>query len=116
MGWLRRQQEMKLDILESLARSQRAMARIMESAASMSEGEQGQPVDKDLRKSMEAIERYQLAIMDKMLGIRVREVHVSPPAVPWTNEQLRVCSSYDPKPQPKPEQDLEQENKETPAP
>lgn len=112
MGWLRRQQEMKLDILESLARSQRAMARIMESAAAMTEDEQSQPADKDLRKSMEAIERYQLAIMDKMLGIRIREVYVSPPAVPWTNEKLRVCSSYDPKPQPKPEQ----ESKETPAP
>ncbi|MEF3307180.1 hypothetical protein [Paenibacillus sp. GYB003] len=95
MGWLKRQQEMKLDILESLARSQRAMARIIESAADMNEGgASGAGDDKELRKSLEAIARYQLAIMEKMVGITIGEVCSSQPARPWTNEALRVAPLY----------------------
>ncbi|MDF2715068.1 MAG: hypothetical protein K0R28_1993 [Paenibacillus sp.] len=93
MGWLERQREMKLDILESLARSQRAMARIIESAADGAEG--GEPaVQKSLHKSIEAIAQYQLAIMEKMVGIRIGEVNVSPPSMPWTNQDLRVAACY----------------------
>ncbi|TMV53001.1 hypothetical protein FE783_02105 [Paenibacillus mesophilus] len=94
MGWLERQREMKLDILESLARSQRAMARIIESAADAG-AEGGEPaVQESLHKSIEAIAQYQLAIMEKMVGIRIGEVNASPPSMPWTNKDLRVAACY----------------------
>lgn len=99
MGWLERQREMKLDILESLARSQRAMARIIESAADAGAGGVADGgasgSEEPLRKSIEAIAQYQLAIMEKMLGIRIGEVNSSPPSAPWTNKALGVAPCYD---------------------
>lgn len=97
MGWLERQREMKLDILESLARSQRAMARIIESAADADHAAVSARtgVDDSLRKSIEAIERYQLVIMEKMLGIQLGEIMHSPPSAPWTNEALYVAALYE---------------------
>ncbi|TNJ66528.1 hypothetical protein FE784_09690 [Paenibacillus hemerocallicola] len=101
MGWLERQREMKLDILESLARSQRAMARIIESAADAGAGAGSvadggaSATEEPLRKSIEAIAQYQLAIMEKMIGIRIGEVNSSPPSAPWTNKALGVAPCYD---------------------
>jgi hypothetical protein len=91
MSWLERQREMKLDILESLARSQRAMARIIETVADADTGASGDDkTERRLIKSIEAISGYQQAIMEKMLGITIGEVKRSAPSAPWTNEELGV--------------------------
>ncbi|MEF3312896.1 hypothetical protein PV433_28835 [Paenibacillus sp. GYB004] len=92
MSWLERQREMKLDILESLARSQRAMARIIETVADADTGASGDDkAERRLIKSIEAISGYQQAIMEKMLGITIGEVKRSSPSTPWTNEELGVA-------------------------
>lgn len=91
MSWLERQREMKLDILESLARSQRAMARIIETVADAGAGPSGEDkAEQRIMKSIEAISGYQQAIMEKMLGITIGEVKTSSPSAPWTNEELGV--------------------------
>lgn len=95
MGWLDRQQEMKLDILESLARSQKALARIIESAADSAPAGAEAGTPDGLQKSIGAIARYQQAIMEKMFGIRVGTVRTTPPAAPWTNETLHVAPLYE---------------------
>ncbi|GAA3408527.1 hypothetical protein ACFFNY_07340 [Paenibacillus hodogayensis] len=94
MGWLERERELKLDILESLARSQKAMVRIIESTADSKAAGAAAEDGEQLRKDIGAIVRFQQAIADKLIGIRIGEVRFSPPLAPWTNEELRVAALY----------------------
>ncbi|MDF2724510.1 MAG: hypothetical protein K0Q59_4185 [Paenibacillus sp.] len=94
--WLTKEREIKLDILQSLARSQRALARILESAADTSGAGSASSDDDSLRKSIEAIERHQLVIMEKLCGITLGEVKASPPAAPWTNGDMHVTALFAP--------------------
>lgn len=98
MGWLQRQRELKLDILASLARSQRALARMLESAADSGgmesgpltdEGEGGVESGRRLRE-LEALVRCQTTITAKTLGIRIGVIRKSPPRRPWLNERHAV--------------------------
>jgi len=90
MGWLTRRMEVQLDILESLARSQRALARIIESAAEA--GAASGLSAESLERNIEAMTRYQLAIMEKITGVELPAVKTSPPAPPWTNNAIGVAA------------------------
>lgn len=90
MGLIRKHNEIKVDILESLSRSQRALARIIESIADISEA--SEETARNLQQNIEAITRYQETLMVKLFGIRPAKVRSSPPAKPWTNASLKVLA------------------------
>jgi hypothetical protein len=88
MGWMKQKYELTLDILKSLARSQSALARIIDSMADVSEADE--KTASRLRDHIETLVRYQQAITAKITGVSLREVKTSPPSRPWTNGRLRV--------------------------
>lgn len=93
MGLIRKHHELQLDILDSLARSQKALARIIESLADISatSGETARRV----QVNIEAITRYQESLMVKLCGIRPNRVRTSPPSKPWINRAMHVVGSAD---------------------
>lgn len=89
---MRRQEEdlqikLKLHILESLARSQRALAVMMESMSEVVKG--SQDIAKGLAEQIESISRYQREIAVKMIGVKIRRKKRSKPVKPWLNRKLR---------------------------
>ncbi|SDN59384.1 hypothetical protein SAMN04487897_103276 [Paenibacillus sp. yr247] len=78
-----REQWIKLDVLNSLARSQRALARIIESVAQSVE--ETPPLAKQVAENLESIVRYQQILTRKITGISIREKQKGTPADPWLN-------------------------------
>ncbi|MCZ8513579.1 hypothetical protein O9H85_14275 [Paenibacillus filicis] len=87
MNWHEEENRVKLHVLHSLARSQRALARIIESMADMAEG--AESLSGDLGRQLEAISRYQREIAVKMIGVRIRRLRRGVPGKPWLSEALR---------------------------
>ncbi|WP_028547593.1 hypothetical protein [Paenibacillus sp. UNC451MF] len=81
------QLKLKLHILKSLARSQRALAVIMESMAEVVEG--SHYVAKGLVEQIESISNYQRQIAVKMIGLKIRRKKRGKPVKPWLNRKLR---------------------------
>jgi hypothetical protein len=90
MGLIRKHNEIKVEILESLSRSQRALARIIESMADISGTSEVSAMN--LQQNIEAITRYQETLMVKLFGIRPSRVRSSLPARPWTNTSMNVLA------------------------
>ncbi|NOU96521.1 hypothetical protein GC093_25360 [Paenibacillus sp. LMG 31456] len=90
MNWHEEENRTKLHILNSLARSQRALARIIESMADMTESSasSGTAADK-LVEQLEAISRYQRQLTEKISGIRIRKFRRGTPGKPWLSRRLR---------------------------
>ncbi|MGQ7885124.1 hypothetical protein [Paenibacillus sp. WC2504] len=83
-----REQHIKLDILESLARSQRALARIIESVADSVESSPqlaGQIAD-----NLTAIVSYQRILTKKIVGLRIRVKQKGTAKQPWLNANTGV--------------------------
>lgn len=94
MGIVARKHKLKLDIMESLARSQRALAKILESVSETTDASEETAVK--LRENIRVLAEYQRAIMVKMLGIEVGEYRNSGPSRPWTNDKLQVMQGWQP--------------------
>ncbi|HEY0828141.1 MAG TPA: hypothetical protein VGE40_08600 [Bacilli bacterium] len=83
-----KQNEIKLDILQSLARSQKALARIMESLSDVVGS--SDKISEELLGNMAVISGYQ-----KMLADRIAEIHLPKkkkcgnPANPWMHPRLK---------------------------
>lgn len=88
--WKRKETELKLDILQSLARCQRALASILETMAVC--GNEDEQAAITLRKHAETIERYQLAIAEKIIGIPFHPWRASKPGPVWLHPQ--VCRPH----------------------
>lgn len=86
MNWHEEEARTKLHILNSLARSQRALARILESIADVTENTGA--AEQRLVEQMEAISRYQRQVAVKMLGIQIRRKTYGIPRKPWINKTL----------------------------
>jgi hypothetical protein len=90
---LQRQNELKLDILHSLARSQRALAEIVETIApvmtatfinnSSSQAVSTDQVAKQILAHIGNLSRYQQALAQKLSGIDIRHVKYGKPGKPW---------------------------------
>ncbi|MZQ85987.1 hypothetical protein GQF01_28185 [Paenibacillus sp. 5J-6] len=83
-----REQLIKLDILESLARSQRALARIIESVADSVESSPqlaGQIAD-----NLTSIVGYQRILAKKIIGLPIRLKQKGIPRQPWLNASTGV--------------------------
>lgn len=75
------QDRVKLHILNSLARSQRALARMMESMADVVG--QSEPAAQKLVEQIDAISRYQREVAVKMIGVKIRRRKTGAPGRPW---------------------------------
>jgi len=82
-----RENEAKLDILNAVARSQTAIARMIESIADVTE--QSDPMAVRLRDNIRVMSNYQLAIARKLTGMRIRHMQKGTPSKPWFNVNRR---------------------------
>jgi len=88
MSLLERQDEIKLDILESLARSQKALASIIEIMAGAAE--RSQELSEGLLDNVEIIAKYQRALAAKLAGMRVTARVRGAPGKPWLSERVSI--------------------------
>ncbi|MFB6366736.1 hypothetical protein ACFCP7_22250 [Paenibacillus elgii] len=86
MNWYEEENKVKLHILHSLARSQRALARMIESMADVVGGSEA--AARNLLAHMEAISRYQRQIAVKMTGVRIRRLRRGSPGRPWLGKEV----------------------------
>ncbi|GIP39139.1 hypothetical protein J31TS4_24190 [Paenibacillus sp. J31TS4] len=83
---VQRENELRLELLESLARSQRALASLIETAAAAGLGApEGAGT---LLANAEALCRYQLVLAGKIAGHRLRRVFRSRPGRIWLRRGL----------------------------
>lgn len=78
-----RENEAKLGILSAVARSQTAIARMMESIADVTE--HSDPMAAQLRDNIRVMTNYQLAMARKLTGMRIRQMQKGIPRKPWFN-------------------------------
>lgn len=79
--------EIKLDILQSLARSQKALTRIVESVAHAIES--SPQISKHLAENLQSISKYQRILASKLTGIEVKTRAVQTPGKVWLANKLR---------------------------
>ncbi|MDF2961184.1 MAG: hypothetical protein K0S39_2919 [Paenibacillus sp.] len=90
MNWHEEENRTKLHILNSLARSQRALARIIESMADLAESSASSGASADnLTRQLEAISRFQRQLTEKITGIRIRKFRRGTPGKPWLSGKVR---------------------------
>lgn len=89
MNWHEEEARLKLHILHSLARSQRALAVMIESMADIAG--RSSSVARGLAEQIEAISKYQRAIAVKMIGVKIRRKRRGKPGLPWLHRKLRPC-------------------------
>jgi len=82
-----RENEIKLDILHTLSRCQRALADIMENMAAHTEG--NAELAKHLQQNIEVIEKYQRAVAEKMMGLRINRIKRGRPGPVWRGPLAR---------------------------
>jgi hypothetical protein len=83
-----KQDEIKLDILQSLAASQKALARMVENIADITD--HSESLSQYLRDNIEAISKYQRTLAVKMTGMTFPERKRGNPAKPWIHQQIRM--------------------------
>ncbi len=84
MSPLERETDLKLDILASLARSQKALARLMECVGDI--GESSERMKFKLLDNLNVIGRYQMALGSRIAGVRIRSRKRGAPGKPWLNK------------------------------
>jgi hypothetical protein len=87
MNWYEEENRVKLHILHSLARSQRALARILESMADVVDG--SEVTAQKLAGQIDALSYYQKEIAMKMIGVRIRKLRSGVSGKPWLSSMLR---------------------------
>ncbi len=78
----------KLDLLRSLARSQRALTRMLESMADSLEA--SRPLSRQFADHLEVIGRYQKVLTLQIMGLRIKKRRRGVPAPPWINPRIAV--------------------------
>ncbi|MEI7028214.1 hypothetical protein [Paenibacillus sp. y28] len=81
-----RRERLKLDLLESLVRSQQALAVMLENTAGAIV--HAQAADSQLRDNLVKISMYQRVLADKMMNVRVFTNRGGHPALPWLHPQV----------------------------
>ncbi|MDR6883183.1 hypothetical protein J2X61_004972 [Bacillus sp. 3255] len=83
-----RKELLQLDLLESMALSQRALARIIESVTQCIETSPS--LAKHVAENLSIIAKYQQVLTRKITGIQINEKSRGTPAQPWINPRARV--------------------------
>lgn len=81
-----RETEIKLDILGSLARSQRALADMLEAIAALTQ--ESPEAAGQLRKQAEVLVRHQTILAEKLYGIRISRIVKGKPGKVWLSGKL----------------------------
>ncbi|MDR9748929.1 hypothetical protein [Paenibacillus taichungensis] len=84
MSLLRREQEAKLSLIESIAHSQQALARILDSVASVSA--HSEVSARSLAENIRLLSRYQEEMSRMVTGIRLARIQHGKPGVPWLKD------------------------------
>lgn len=84
MSLLRREQEAKLSLIESIAHSQQALARILDSVASVSA--HSEVSARSLAENIRLLSRYQEEMSRMVTGIQLARIQQGEPGVPWLKE------------------------------
>ncbi len=84
--------EVKLDLLKSLARSQKALARIIETVSIVTEV--SPETARKLADHIYLIEEYQRNLTRKLTGIKVYDRKSKEPSAPWLSSGL-IDKSHD---------------------
>lgn len=80
------EQEVKLSLVQSIAKSQEALARILDSIADITET--SEDASKLLRDNVKVLTSYQISIAQMMCGVRLNRQYYGTPTMPWINEAL----------------------------
>lgn len=91
MSYFHKENEIKLDILHSLSRSQRALAVIMEGLA---EHAANKETVENLIQHMDVLAKYQIALSAKIANMELRMVYRTQPLKPWINPKLSPDRSF----------------------
>ncbi|RUT29152.1 hypothetical protein EJP77_15670 [Paenibacillus zeisoli] len=78
--------EVKLQLVQSLVKSQEALARILDSIADVTE--QSEAVSKQLYENIRVLTNYQSAMAQMLTGVRLNRQYYGTPTTPWINEAL----------------------------
>ncbi|WP_068620043.1 hypothetical protein [Paenibacillus tuaregi] len=78
--------EIKLQLVQSLAKSQAAIARILDSIADVTE--QSETASKQLCENIRVLTNYQSAMAGMLTGIRLNRQYYGTPTTPWINPSL----------------------------
>lgn len=78
--------EIRLDILSSLARSQRALADMLEGIAALTL--ESPEAARQVRRQAETLVRHQAVLAEKLLGIRIPRLIRGKPGRLWLNRRL----------------------------
>jgi len=91
MNQLHRENELRLSILEAIARSQQALANIIESVAAARDRSIVSADNEQAARELEALARYQLVLAEKILSLKLRHIRNGEPGKPWLSS--KVCRS-----------------------
>lgn len=80
-----RERAVKLELVSSIARSQLALARILESIADVSA--HADPIAKSLRDNIAHLSQMQQMLTESVVGIRFGQRRKGRPSGPWINQQ-----------------------------
>ncbi|MFE6077790.1 hypothetical protein ACFVQB_25310 [Paenibacillus sp. NPDC057886] len=84
MSLLRREQEAKLSLIESIAHSQQALARILDSVASVSA--HSEVSARSLAENIRLLSRYQEEMSRMVTGIQLARIQHGEPGLPWLKD------------------------------
>lgn len=84
MSLLQREQEVKLALIESIAHSQQALARILDSVASVSS--HSEVSARNLAENIRLLSRYQEEMTRMVTGIRLSRIRHGEPGLPWLKD------------------------------
>jgi len=84
MSLLQREQEVKLALIESIAHSQQALARILDSVASVSS--HSEVSARSLAENIRLLSRYQEEMSRMITGIRLARIRHGEPSLPWLKD------------------------------
>ncbi|MCZ8519159.1 MULTISPECIES: hypothetical protein [Paenibacillus] len=87
MNWTEEENKVKLHLLHSLARSQRALARMLESMAQVVDTSPA--TASELSAAVRTMAGYQRALAVKMVGLRIRKTRRGVPGAPWLSRRVR---------------------------
>jgi len=82
-----RENEIRLEILEAIARSQKALASMAETIAGTYEA--GGHDEERTVHELQVLSRYQLSLGEKILGLRIRNRRTGKPLSPWLRDHVR---------------------------
>ena len=84
MSRLMKEWEARIELVRSIASSQQAIARILNSVADVSEQSPG--MAKSIRENVRSLTAMQLTMAESVAGVRLRRPRRGIPAKPWLNE------------------------------